>query len=56
MELSLLTVEKNNFTTNCTVIAAIFKDSVRVIAVAVVFINKMSECGSPLFAVRFIFC
>ena len=40
--------EKDNITTKCTVIAAIFEDFVsRVIPVAVVKINKLAESGSP---------
>ena len=41
-------MRKDDFTTKCIVVAAIFEDSVsRMIPVAVDKINKMAECGSP---------
>ena len=48
----------DNFTTKCSVVAAIFEDSVSgVIPVAVDKINQMAECGSPRFGVNTVgFC
>ena len=41
-------MRKDDFTTKCIVVAAIFEDSVSgMIPVAVDKINKMTECGSP---------
>ena len=41
---------KEDFTTKCIVVAAIFEDKVSgVILVAVDKINKMAQCGSPRF-------
>ena len=51
--------KKENFTTNCTVIAMIFEDSVGgVIPVAVTKINKMTENESPHMGVNVVvvFC
>ena len=44
---------KDEFTTKCIVVSAIFEDSVsRVIPVAVDKINKMAESGSPCLGVN----
>ena len=46
-------MKKYNFTRKCTVIAAIFKDSVSgVIPVAIVKIKKMAESRFPRFQVN----
>ena len=46
---------KEEFTTKCIVVAAIFEDSVSgMIPVAVDKINKMAECGSSRFEVKWV--
>ena len=46
-------MRKDDFTTKCIVVAAIFEESISgVIPVPVDKINKMAECGSPRFGVN----